>query len=554
MMRIQTGLLFSAVLTVGQLCAQSVEQGKKFFGYERYNSAKDQFEKVLAANPSDPAATFWLTETYLELKDTAAAKALVQRSLAANGNSPMALVSMGRIELLEGKTADARQRFETALSLTKSKDMNVINGIGYAVVNSRQGDPAYVIEKLTPITQQKDFKDPNTWIVIGDAYRRMVDGGNAVQSYQKALVLDPKNAAAKHRIGKIYLTQKNTDIYVPAFEEAANLDPNYAPAYYELYYHYFYKDINKAKDFYDKFLAVSDPSPSNDYEKTSILFASQRYDEAITTAQGFINQLGANADPRYYKLIAYSYDAKKDSVNAKSWLDQYFAKQKPENLVPQDYVFRAKTLSKFPGSEKEALASYGTAINMDTTYDSKMELLYEASAYAKKSGNRVAEANWLGQIYATKKKPVNTDLYNWGFANYQAGDYKQSDAIFTQYVEKYPNEIFGYLWRARSNQAMDTSMVQGLAVPHYEKLAEQAMAIDPVKYKSQAINANFYLAQYYNDIKKDKPAAITYLDKILAIDPANAPAQSAKDALSKAGKAPAAPPKKPATTGKPAGK
>jgi hypothetical protein len=97
-------------------------------------------------------------------------------------------------------------------------------------------------------------------------------------------------------------------------------------------------------------------------------------------------------------------------------------------------------------------------------------------------------------------------------------------------------------------------MAQGLAVPHYEKLAEQAMAIDPVKYKSQAINANFYLAQYYNDIKKDKPAAITYLDKILAIDPANAPAQSAKDALSKAAKAPAAPPKKPATTGKPAGK
>lgn len=554
MIRIQAGLLFSAVLSVGQLCAQSVEQGKKFFGYERYNSAKDQFEKVLAANPNDAAAQFWLTETYLELKDTAAAKALVQKSLAANGNAPMSLVSMGRIELLEGKTADARQRFETALSLTKSKDLNVINGIGYAVVNSRQGDPNFVIEKLTPITQQKDFKDPNTWIVIGDAYRRLVDGGNAVQSYQKALALDPKNAAAKHRIGKIYLTQKNTDVYLPAFEEAVSMDPNYAPAYYELYYHYFYKDINKAKDFYDKFLAVSDPSPSNDYEKTSILFASQRYDEAISTAQGFINQLGANADPRYYKLIAYSFDAKKDSVNAKNWLDQYFAKQKPENLVPQDYVFRAKTLSKFPGSEKEALASYSQAIAMDTAYDSKMELLTEAAAYAKRSNNRVAEANWLGQIYATKKKPVNTDLYNWGFANYQAADYKQADAIFTQYIEKYPNEIFGYLWRARSNQAMDTAMTQGLAVPHYEKLAEQALVIDPTKYKSQAINANFYLAQYYNDIKKDKTAAISYLDKILAIDPTNAPAQSAKEALSRAAKAPAAAPKKPAGAAKPGAK
>ena len=36
------------------------------------------------------------------------------------------------IELLEGKTNDARQRFETAISLSKAKDIDVLNAIGQA--------------------------------------------------------------------------------------------------------------------------------------------------------------------------------------------------------------------------------------------------------------------------------------------------------------------------------------------------------------------------------------------------------------------------------------
>jgi hypothetical protein len=61
-----------------------------------------------------------------------------------------------------------------------------------------------------------------------------------------------------------------------------------------------------------------------------------------------------------------------------------------------------------------------------------------------------------------------------------------------------------------------------------------AMTIDSTKYKRQAIDARFKLTVYYNDIKKDKQAAIAELDKILAMDPANADAARIRDILSKA--------------------
>lgn len=527
-------LVLAAVMCGNALFAQSVDQGKKFFYYERYNSAKAELEKVLAANPNNIEATYWLGQTLIEMKDSVAARDLYQKALSTNGNAPLLLVGTGQIELMDGKKEEARQRFETAISLTKSKDIEIFNAIGRANTQARNGDADYAIQKLTQATQVKKFNDATTYLLIGDAYRKKVDGGSAVQNYQRALDIDPKLAAAKHRIGRIYLTQQNSEIFLPAFEEAITIDPNYAPAIYDLYYYYFSRDINKAKDYYDKYLAVSDPSPENDYEKTAILYASRRYDEAINTANSFISKLGDQADPKYYKLIAYSYDEKKDSLNARKYLEQYFAKQKEDGFVPKDYEFMANILGKFPGSEAQAMENYDKAIAMDTAMASKLELMTNAAALAKKTGDRAGEAKYLGMVYTTKKDPNNVDLYNWGFANYQAAQYATADSIFAIYTEKYPTEIYGFLWRARANQAMDTTMEKGLAVPHYEKLGEMSLSIDAAKFKGQAVSSYFYLVQYYNDIQKDPAKALEYIEKVLAIDPANETAVKIKDILSKA--------------------
>jgi len=536
--------LFSiiAVLAVtgNALFAQNVEQGKKFFYYERYKSAKDNLEKVLAANPNNLEAVYWLGQTLIEMKDSVTAKQLYSNALTQNGNAPLLLAGMGQIELMEGKTNDARQRFETALSLTKGKDINVLNAVARANISARLGDAAYAIEKLTPATQAKDFKNAETWVLLGDAYRKQIEGGNAVTAFNKALTVDPRFAAAKHKIGKVYLTQNNKEYFIPAFQDAINVDPNYAPSYFELYYYYFSRDINQAKDYYDKYLAVADPDPNNDYEKTSILWASKRFDEAISTAKNFISTLGDKADPRYYKLVAYAYDEKKDSVNAKAYMDQYFAKQKAEGFVSKDYSFYAKLQGQFAQYD-QAYVNYQKAIDTDTAQDVKAELMKEASDLAKRSGNRAAQADWLGRIYKMKKNPNQNDLYNWGLAHYQAAQYQTSDSIFCGlYQSQYPNEIFGYLWCARSKQAMDDSTnSKGLAVEAYKTLAEKAKQIDSVKFRPQILSSYFYLVQYYNDIQKDINTAISYLDKVLETDPTNPDAARFKDILMKAKNKPA---------------
>ncbi|MBC7904662.1 MAG: tetratricopeptide repeat protein [Gemmatimonadaceae bacterium] len=553
--------LIAIALTTTSLLAQSVDQGRKFFYYQRYKSAKEQFEKTLAANPNNIDAVYWLGQTLLEDKtqpgavqaNVAAAKDLYQKTLTANGSAPLVLVGIGHIELLEGKTNEARQRFETAISLSKGKDINVLNAIGRANVDATAGDANYVIEKLVPATTAKGFNSADTWLILGDAYRKQVDGGAAVTAYQKALTMDPKLAAAKYKVGKIYLTQGNKEYFLPAFEESIALDPNYAPGIYELYYYYYYRDIEKAAGYFDKYLAVADQVPTNEYDRISILYARKKYPETISAAQQKITAEADKADPRYYKLIAYSYYDQNDSTNAKTWLDQYFTKQKTEGFVPMDYSFRAQVLAKFPGNEVEALKSYEQAINADTAMESKLKLMTEAGALAKKLGNRAEEAKWLGMVFRNDPKANNVDLYNYAFAHYQAKQYDSALVWFGKYKEKNPDDIVGHLWAARTNAAIDTTKEQGIAVPDYLKFIEVAKKADSVKYKGQIVSALFYLASYSNDVKKDKDAAIDYLRQVTFVDPANVDAPKFIEILSKPPAKQPAPKQTPATKPKTGG-
>lgn len=541
-----------------QLQSQNVDQGKKFFYYEKYLSAKEQFQKALDANPNNIDAAYWLGQTLIELDDSTAAKALYQKVLSTNGNAPLMLVGEGEIELMENKTNDARQHFVAAIGLSKNRDINVLNAIAKANVDATYGDANYALATLNAVASEK--RDPRTaesFIRIGQAHRKLIDGGGAVTAFNKALVIDPKMAAAKYEIGRVYLTQNNPEYFLPAFEEAVQIDPNYAPAFYQLYDYWYTRDINKSKEYFNRYLAVSDVKPSNDYDRISLLYAARNFQPAIDSAKAMITQLGDKADPKYYRLVAYSYDELKDSTEAKTYFDQYFAKQKPGGFIPKDYSFRAALLSKFPGNEAEAFTSYQKAIDLDTTAAGKQTLMSEAATLAGKSKNYVEQGNWLRKIYNTKKDPTNRDLYDLGYSNYQAGNYVVADSIFCGvYTAKYPTEIFGYLWCARAAQAQDTANEKGLAIePNKRLIAYADTARD--KYKSQLIAAHGMLASYYANVAKDKDSAIAQLKSIVELDPENADAQKYIDLLSKPAAAPrsaSTPTKKTSATKAPAKK
>src|SRR5579871_2801407 len=121
--------LLLMVAGVAGLCisvhAQTVDQGKKFYYYKRFKSAKDVLDKVLASNPNNIDAIYWQGQTLLAMKDSTGAQDLYSKALQTNGNAPMLLAGMAGVELRFGKAQDARSHGDMAIQLTKQKDVLV---------------------------------------------------------------------------------------------------------------------------------------------------------------------------------------------------------------------------------------------------------------------------------------------------------------------------------------------------------------------------------------------------------------------------------------------
>jgi Flp pilus assembly protein TadD len=520
--------------------AQSVQEGVNHLYAERYQSAKSAFDKLVAANPNNIEANYWLGQTLLKTKDSAAAVAQYQKLIAANGNAPLALVGMGQVELMQGKTAEARQRFETAISLSKGRkgnDPNILLAVGRANTDAKGGDIAYAIEKLNEAAQIAP-NNAEVLLALGNAHRKIPgNGSQAATAYLRAAGMNPSFPVPNYRLAMLYKTQvTNYDAVLENLNKAIERDPKFAPAYEELYYHYLLssdakqRDLTKAEDFANKYIANSDKSIENDYIKAQTAFVQEKYDEAIATGKNIVAQAGDKANPRVYKLLGYSYIGKGDSVTARQYVDQYFAKADPENIIGQDYILQADAYaSDNPGIVKEA---YLKAAKMDSVLANQVNFLNAGIERFKKSGHRLLEADLRLMSYQLRGDQAGpAELFQIGLPYYYGKSFERADSVFNAYAVALPDSIYGWYWSGLARHQMDTTLEKGLAVEPYKKTLEIAEK-DKARLKSQGVQASIYLAGYYNNIQKDKETAISYVKRGLEIDPENATLISINKALS----------------------
>lgn len=505
--------------------AQNVKDATEQLYYQHYNSAKQILQLAIQKDSGNADAWYWLGRVLLKQKNTVEASAVMSKatSLCTTGviakkEAPLVNTGYAHVLLELGRKEEANKLIEAALDETNYKDATVLLAAAQANIETEKGDAAFALQLLEK-AGKRDRHNAAVYLAMGEAYRKMADGGNAVLSYEKARKEDAALAETWYREGLIYKTQQNEDVLLDRFTKAYETDSSYAPALYQLYAWYFFKDVNKAAAFLDAYIRHAEPDPSQLYMKADLAFVSQQFPAAIGWAQKIISTAGDSIQPRIYKLAAYSYAAVKDSATAFQNMETYFARQDTAGLVAKDYALMAKLLQS---RKEDSLATgwYAKAVAAAKDDDDKLSFMMQLADIEKALNHHSEEAAWRGGIYKTKSNPTNLDIYKWGIALYAAQDYKGADSVFAIYETKYPDQLYGYLWRAKSNALIDTAMTGGQAIPHYKKLVEVAMK-DSVKNRSLLLNAYAYLGTYEANIKKDYPASLEYFTRMLWIDPAN---------------------------------
>ena len=573
MKKLSVTFLGAALLMITGIQAQTLAEGINDLYAERNKSAKAVFEKLLAANPNNIEATYWLGQTYIASKDIPGARNVYSKALMSSANAPLLIVGMGQVELNEKKTSEAAQRFEAAITMTRGKkgdDPVILNAIGRAIVNTytdkeKVGDINYAVEKLEAAAQ-KDPANADIFVNLGMAYLKAKPGeggGRAFENYNKAIAANPNFPVPYYRLAKLFESQRNWELYEKYLNDAISKDPKFAPGYYELsYYNMLRKDQNlvAAKNYAQQFKQNSDPDPQNAYLEASIEWAqgtvdmkkgdkasaNTHFNAAISMANDIISKSGNNAKGRVYKLIADAMVQKGDTAAAQSFIDQYIAKADPDEVTAIDKALQASIYSAIPGQEEKVFNFYVEAVKVDTIIDNKVEALRRGAAYFKGKGMREKEGDLLSMIIQIRPKTSLNDMFDATRAYYFGQAYQKSLDMANKMVEKFPAEVYGYEWVVNNYKVLDSSYAQNKLVPSTITLFEFAQK-DTAKYRKQYMAAAGTLLNYYANEAKDKDKAIEYLDKMLYVDPANESLQKIKKDLLAPPKQSTNPPKKSTT-------
>ena len=511
------------ICCASQGIAQQQPDAAQLIYHQRFESARELLHATLKTDPANASNWYLLTQTFPGPDNAATLRQELAAAPEAVQAAPMYKVAYGALLMKEINTDSANALFNQVIEATKEKDVNVLSAVANTHLDAKNGDPAYALLVLDK-AMKREKKDALLSALQGDAYRRLGDGTAAYKAYTQALEKDKNYAAALYQLGKIFVAQKNDQLYVNYFEQAIAADSAYAPAYYELYYHYYYRDLPEAMSYFLRYQRHSDPSDENEYQLTDLLYLSKNYEPAIEKAKTLLAASPNNA--RLYKLLAYSYLGNSDTATAMETMKQYFAKGHDSNYVAKDFETMAELYSTQAGLEDSAMAYYEKASERQDDSIAAYAYYKKLTDLSKKLMNYSLEAKYSGRYYTGNDQATNLDLFNWGLAHFRAEEYIQADTVFGSYIAKYPEQAFGYYWRARANSMHDSTMEAGTAIPHYHNLiAVLEKDTTNATNRKWLVEAYGYVAAYETNKEKDFPEAIVFLQKILAIDPNNKDAQ-----------------------------
>ena len=457
-----------------------------------YQKAKDNFAKLPVKNPEEEARLN-------ELKANSMADEALYQKAIANVNAANILLDE-TIAKAGSKNAQIFIEAADALIHFKNKDFDKAKGL---------------LEKAAQLMP----KNPEVKILYGDIYSELNNGTLAADYYNKALDLDPKSVQAIVNKGRLYKRSTNFDGAAEEFKNAIKIEDGFAPAHRELGECYYrLGKLEDAKEEYRRYLELSKNNCSARIRYASFLYLSKEYSGALNE----IDQLNTTCDansPTLLRITAYSLYETKDTVKALNAAKILFDKLSEDKLIGQDYEYYGKILV-LNNEDSLGVEMLRKAYLMDST---RCDLLLDIWKSYDKMKKYSEAAAVLEEKVKNCKGATVTDYFNLGRSYFFSSNYISADSAFAKVNELTPKYASGFLWRAKTNSFIDSTMALGLAKKHYEKYIEVASAdtANFARYKSGLVESYRYLAAYYVQVDKNLKEAKENLKKIIEIDPDN---------------------------------
>ncbi len=551
------GVAFALTGLNAQVPVSPLNEGLKLMRYEKNKSALAFFKDAYDKNSKDPETIFWYGQAILAQNGSGApekafvqsTKDLYKKAADELGSNAWILVGTAHVQLLEaGVSADLnaiKQTLEVAITTTlntkgkfKGKpSQEIVNAIGYihSEVPSNVGDHQYAIDKLKETISAYEGTPvlPSLYVNLGINYLKLggENGGEAVTAFLEAVSREPQNAYPYYRIGKVYQSQNNVESFDEYFKKSLEADSKFAPTYFALYQYYADKNTETAKQNLDLFLQNADKDPALDIFNADYLFRAGQYDASLAKAKELEASIGVAALPRLGVLLAYNYDRKGDSVQAKSYIEQFINTSAADKILNTDYELAVKVLSKFQGNEAVLAGILEKAITADTVKANRLKYYKLGADMFEKSNMYVDALKWNTNYFNLRGIKDEVYYYKLSSVALNAKDGVSTTDIAKQYIAAFPDRSNGYSFNVKGSKLIDTANNMGI-VFQAVTLQNEYLLKDPVKNKQALVNNYYAMMGYFNETK-DLEKAIGMCDKVLELMPGEAQTMKIKESLVK---------------------
>lgn len=504
--------------------AQNLSEGIAQLQKDNLRSAKQVFQNILAKDPKNTGAWFYLGEIYFMDENIDSANLLFKKALEANSDSYFSQIGIGKILLENNKQAEAEKAFAKARKIAKDKErLEALSLVGRAYLEAHYPNYDKAVSNFLE-ARDMDTKNARGFVDYGDALLAQGKVGDALSNYELASNKDKDNPEILMKIARAYSKNGIPDVAIENLEAVIAKFPDYAPAYKELYQLYFQKaQYSKVTPLLEKYVSlVGDDVEQRARLVKFLCFQAKDYKKSIAEANIVLEKQPDNY--AMYRWLAWSYYELGEYQAAFDASKKFFELVGARPVYASDYEYYAKAASKLNNTAL-AIENYKKVAAMDSTrtdvYDLIAKTLFDGKQW------EAAEAAYSEKI--SKGKSNSQDWYYLGMSRYQQNKNVEADSAFSKLIAIQPSYATGWLMRARANNRQDPDRKTFQAKPFYEKYIELAAA-DAEKNKKQLVEAFNYIG-YFASQNDDLAGAKSWYEKSVALDANNEEAKNALEQL-----------------------
>jgi len=262
----------------------------------RIREAVEEAQDALKANPDDLNARRVLAHIYTQQIgdaqtnhiDEGMARRAVEQYKIITEKDPKdvdSLVMLGRLERVLDDSVDAEASFKKALAVEPDNDDAVT---GLASVYSDRGDAKGASALLEKLVEKNP--SPRALVSLANSYESMHEYALAVNTYKKALELDPNRVELKAALAQDQAMAGQLDDALSTYQDLAEANPQDAQPYLGMAQIYRGKrDFANARKMYDKARSLDPDNIEIRYNEVGLLEDEGKTVDAIAALKGILD-------------------------------------------------------------------------------------------------------------------------------------------------------------------------------------------------------------------------------------------------------------------------